>query len=161
MWGGFSNPPPRGRGGWRTRPTFSNEGAVLAPPLTMHLQGLLRVVVIAPVAYLALALVIRVAGKRVLANMNPFDMLVTVAVGSTIATFVLDQQVKFWQGMLALMVPLALQFAVAWLASHSERLERAVKQYPAMLVWNGEMLPAMLHHEMITEDEVREAARKA
>jgi uncharacterized membrane protein YcaP (DUF421 family) len=127
----------------------------------MHLQGLWRVVIIAPVAYVTLAFVIRLAGKRVLSNMNPFDLLVTVAVGSTIADFVLDQQVKFWQGMLALMVPLALQFAVACLASHSERFEKAVKQHPAMLLWNGEILPEMLHHEMITEDEVREAARKA
>jgi uncharacterized membrane protein YcaP (DUF421 family) len=127
----------------------------------MHLEGLWRVVIIAPVSYIALAFVIRLAGKRVLSNMNLFDLLVTVAVGSTIAEFVLDQRVKFWQGMLALMVPLALQFAVAWLASHSQRVEKGVKQHPAMLLWNGEMLPDMLHHEMITESEVREAARKA
>lgn len=127
----------------------------------MHLQGLWRVLIIAPVSYIALAFVIRLVGKRALSNMNPFDLLVTVAIGSTIADFVLDQQVRFWQGMLALMVPVGLQFAVAWLASHSKRIEKAVKQHPAMLLWNGEMLPEMLHHEMITEDEVREAARKA
>ncbi|HJW95042.1 MAG TPA: YetF domain-containing protein [Thermoanaerobaculia bacterium] len=127
----------------------------------MHLTGLWRVLAIAPLSYILLTLVIRLAGKRVLSNMNPFDLLVTVAVGSTLATFVLDPQVKFWSGLLALLVPLALQFGIAWFSSHSKKIEKAVKQHPAILLLDGEMNHQMMHHEMITEDEVREAARKA
>jgi len=127
----------------------------------MQLTGLWRVLVLAPLSYIAIAAVIRLAGKRVLSNMNPFDLLVDVAIGSTIATFVLDRTVTFWQGMLALTVPLAMQFGIAWTSSHSKRFEKGLKQHPAMLLLDGEMLHEMMHHEMITEDEVREAARKA
>src|SRR3954451_9401240 len=105
----------------------------------MHLTGLWRVLAIAPLSYILLTLVIRLAGKRVLSNMNPFDLLVTVAVGSTIANFVLERQIGFWSGMLALLVPLALQFAIAWLSSHSKCFEKAVKQHPAMLLLDGEI----------------------
>jgi uncharacterized membrane protein YcaP (DUF421 family) len=127
----------------------------------MQSAGLWRVLIIAPLSYVAIALIIRFAGKRVLSNMNPFDLLVDVAIGSTIAIVVLDKTVKFRDGMLALTVPLALQFGVAWITSHSKKFEKAVKQHPAMLLMDGEMLPEMMHHEMITEEEVREAARKA
>src|SRR4051794_22710039 len=117
----------------------------------MQFAGLWRVLVIAPLSYVAIALVIRLASKRVLSNMNPFDLLVDVAIGSTIATFVLDKSVKFWEGMLALTVPLALQFGVAWITSHSKKFEKAVKQHPALLLIDGEMLPDMMHDEMITD----------
>ena len=126
----------------------------------MHLTGLWRVLVIAPLSYITLAIVIRIAGKRVLSNMNPFDLLVTVAAGSTLAGFVLDPQVSFRTGVFALLVPLALQFGVAWFSSHSKRFEKAVKQHPALLLLDGEMNHEMLDHEMITEEEVLEAARK-
>ena len=101
----------------------------------MQFAGLWRVLLIAPLSY--------------------------VAIGSTIATFVLDETIRFWEGMLALTVPLALQFGIAWISSHSKKFEKTVKQHPAMLLLDGEMLPEMMHHEMITDEEVREAARKA
>jgi uncharacterized membrane protein YcaP (DUF421 family) len=127
----------------------------------MHLAGVWRVLILAPLGYVAIAVVIRLAGKRVLANMNPFDLLVDVAIGSTIAVIVLDETITVWQGTFALIVPLALQFAIAWITSHSRKFEKAVKQHPTMLLEDGEMLPETMHHEMITDEEVREAARKA
>ena len=127
----------------------------------MHLTGFWRVLVLGPLSYIAIAAAIRVAGKRVLSNMNPFDLLVDVSIGSAIAIIVLDPTVTIVQAALALVVPLALQFGVAWVTSHSERLEKAVKQHPALLLLDGQLNHDMLHHEMITEEEVREAARKA
>lgn len=48
--------------------------------------GLLRVVVVGTLAYVALVLLLRVSGKRTLSKMNAFDFIVTVALGSTLAT---------------------------------------------------------------------------
>jgi uncharacterized membrane protein YcaP (DUF421 family) len=127
----------------------------------VQLHGPLRVLVYGIATYLAVYFVIRMMGKRTLSNMNVFDLLATVAIGSTIATFVIDDGIGMTGGMIALALPLALQWTVAYVSSRSQRAERFVKQHPAMVLWNGEFQRGMMHHEMITEDDVREAIRKA
>jgi len=62
------------------------------------LHDLLRVVLIAALAYAALVGVLRLAGKRALAKLNAFDLVVTVALGSTLATVLLSKDVSFLEG---------------------------------------------------------------
>lgn len=127
----------------------------------MHLHGPLRVLVYGILAYLAVYFAIRFAGKRTLSTMNVFDLLATIALGSTLATFVVDDGIGVTGGAVALGLPLALQWSVAFLSSRSRRAERFVKQHPAMLLWKGEYLHDMMKHEMITADDICEALRKA
>ena len=56
--------------------------------------GLLRVALVGVAAYLALIVMLRLSGKRTLGKMNAFDLVATVALGSTLATVLLsDSQV--------------------------------------------------------------------
>ena len=77
--------------------------------------GVGRVLAVGTVTYLALVLVLRVSGKRTLAKLNAFDLVVTVALGSTLATVLLSADVSFATGMTALVVLVAAQFLIAWL----------------------------------------------
>ena len=54
---------------------------------------LLQIVVVGTLAYGALILLLRISGKRTLAKMNAFDLVVTVALGSTLATVLLSSEV--------------------------------------------------------------------
>src|SRR4051794_24742339 len=45
-----------------------------------------RVLLVGPLAYVALVLLLRVSGKRTLTKLNAFDLVVTVSLGSTLAT---------------------------------------------------------------------------
>lgn len=65
-------------------------------------------------AYVALIAILRVSGKRTLAKMNAFDLVVTVALGSTLATILVSREVPLSDGVLALALLVALQFVVAW-----------------------------------------------
>ena len=47
-------------------------------------DGVLRILLIAPAAYVALILILRMSGKRTLAKLNAFDFVVTIAIGSTV-----------------------------------------------------------------------------
>lgn len=60
--------------------------------------GLLRVLVVGTLAYAALVLLLRVSGKRTLSKMNAFDLVVTVALGSTLATVLLSRDVALAEG---------------------------------------------------------------
>jgi hypothetical protein len=59
-----------------------------------------RTAVSGVVAYTALILFLRLSGKRTLAKLNVFDLVVTVALGSTLSTILLSRQMPLSQGLL-------------------------------------------------------------
>jgi len=124
-------------------------------------DSLLRTVVIGVLAYVALVVCLRVSGKRTLSKMNAFDLVVTVALGSTLATILLSKDVTLAQGMLALVLLIGMQFAVTWSSVRVRWVRRLVTGEPALLVHRGELLPSALRKARVTEDEVRAAVRAA
>jgi hypothetical protein len=89
-------------------------------------DGPLRVAAVGTFAYLALLCVLRVSGKRTLGKFNAFDFVVTVALGSTLSTVLVDRSVPLAEGVTALALLVALQFAVAWLSVRSDAGHRAM-----------------------------------
>jgi uncharacterized membrane protein YcaP (DUF421 family) len=65
--------------------------------------GLAQVAVVGVLAYAGLLLLLRISGKRTLAKMNAFDLVVSVALGSTLATTLLSRDVAVAEGVLALL----------------------------------------------------------
>ena len=106
----------------------------------------------AVVTYTALVVFVRVTGKRAVAKWNAFDLIVTVALGSTLATTVVSGNVTIMTGLGALSVLLALQFGITWASVRSHRIHRAVKSNPALLVRDGR-----LRHDTMRRERVRSA----
>jgi uncharacterized membrane protein YcaP (DUF421 family) len=121
--------------------------------------GLIRILIVGVVAYAALIVLIRLFGKRTLSKMNAFDLVVTVALGSTLATVLLSKDVVLAEGLLALTLLCGLQFAVAFLSVRSERIEAMVKSEPSLLLFKGEFLEATMRRERLTKGEVLAALR--
>jgi hypothetical protein len=122
--------------------------------------GLGRVLVVGTSAYVALVLILRVSGKRTLSKLNAFDLIVTVALGSTLATVLLSKDVALAEGVLALALLVSLQFAIAWLSVRSQRFQSLVKAEPALLMRQGCFLGAAMRRERITREEVLAAVRE-
>jgi uncharacterized membrane protein YcaP (DUF421 family) len=118
-----------------------------------------RVVLVGILAYLALVLFLRLSGKRTLSKMNAFDLVVMVALGSTLATILLSKDVALAEGVLAFGVLIALQFAIAWLSVRSAGVRRLVKAEPALLLHQGQFLWRAMAAERVTEEEIRAAVR--
>lgn len=121
-------------------------------------QGLVRVVVVGSCAYGALIVLLRVSGKRTLAKLNVFDFVVTVSLGSTLATVLLSSSVALAEGITALALLAGLQYLVAWASTRSRRVERLVKSEPT-LVYRDQLLPDAMRRERVTSDELHQAAR--
>lgn len=122
-------------------------------------DSIVRVLVTSVAAYAALVFFLRVSGKRTLAKLNAFDLVVTVALGSTLATVILSKDTPLVDGLLALAMLVALQFTVAWLSVRSREFSNLVKNEPALLFYDGRFLDAALRRERVTRDEVLAAAR--
>ncbi|MBK5927446.1 DUF421 domain-containing protein [Rhodobaculum claviforme] len=121
--------------------------------------GLLRVLIVGTAAYASLVVMLRISGKRTLGKMNAFDLVVTVALGSTLATVLLNATVPLAEGILALALLVCLQFAITWLSVRSDRLRNLVKSEPTLLVHDGEYLDATLRRQRVTREEIGAALR--
>lgn len=123
--------------------------------------GLARIAVTAVVAYAWLVLALRVAGKRSLAKLNAFDLVVTVALGSTLATVVLSKEVPLLEGLLAFAVLAVLQWIVSRLSVSSAWFKRLVRSDPRLLFEHGSYRDAAMACERVTRSEVDAAIRSA
>lgn len=122
-------------------------------------SDLLRVVIVGMCAYVALIALLRVSGKRTLSKMNAFDFVVTVALGSTLATILLSKEVALLEGVVGFITLILLQFIISWLAVRSETVRRLVKAEPALLFYQGRFIQKSLIQERVTQDEVHAAVR--
>lgn len=119
---------------------------------------LVRIAVLGVSAYVALLLLLRVSGKRTLSKLNAFDFVITVALGSTLATVLLSSSVSLADGMFALALLVGLQWVVAFASSRSRWMERLVKAEPTLLYRDG-FLRAAMRKQRVTADELRQASR--
>ncbi|MBA1189338.1 DUF421 domain-containing protein [Pseudomonas entomophila] len=120
---------------------------------------LLRTVVIGTLAYLNLVVLLRISGRRTLSKMNAFDLVVTVALGSTFATILLNRDVSLAQGTLALALLVMLQYGVTWSSVRVRWVRKAVTGEPALLFYQGRFLKNAMRKSRVTEDDIRSAVR--
>jgi uncharacterized membrane protein YcaP (DUF421 family) len=118
-----------------------------------------RVLLIGSLAYLALVAILRISGKRTLTKLNAFDLVVTVALGSTLATVLLSKDVALAEGVLAMGLLVFLQFAITWLSVRSPRFREMVKSEPTLIMRQGDFLDGAMRAQRITRDEVMAALR--
>lgn len=123
--------------------------------------GPARTVLVGALAYVGLVLFLRISGKRTLSKLNAFDLVVTVALGSILATILLDEAVPLFEGLVAFAVLIGLQFVITWSSVRWKLWARAVRSEPTVLVRAGEPLPGALRRERVTEGELLSAVRSA
>ncbi|MBZ0293527.1 MAG: DUF421 domain-containing protein [Anaerolineae bacterium] len=110
-------------------------------------------------AYIILIVFLRISGKRTLSKMNAFDLVVTVALGSTLASIMLSKEVALAEGTVAFVTLILLQFVITWTSVRSKLVRRFVKAEPTLLFHQGEYLTDALHHQRVIQDEVLAAVR--
>jgi uncharacterized membrane protein YcaP (DUF421 family) len=113
------------------------------------------------VSYTALVVFLRVSGKRTLAKMNAFDLVVTVALGSTLASVLTSDRLPLANGLLALALLILLQYVVAWASQRSVWFRHLVKSEPTVLFADGQFLADVLTAQRVGRDEVLAAIRGA
>jgi uncharacterized membrane protein YcaP (DUF421 family) len=133
----------------------------LDPIFFDNLVALLRTAVLGVLGYASLVCLLRISGRRTLSKMNAFDLVVTVALGSVLATVMLSKDVTLAQGGLAFALLVGMQYIVTWASVRQRWVRQLVTGEPALLFFRGEYLSHALVKARVTKDEVRAAARAA
>lgn len=118
-----------------------------------------KVALTAVCLYVAVIAILRVSGKRTLAKMSAFDFVVTVALGSMIATVVLSHAVPLVDGIVGIATLAALQWGVAFLSTRSDRFRALISAQPELLYFRGEYLHRALRKNRLSAVDVLAAVR--
>ena len=117
-------------------------------------ESIFRTFIISILAYVALVILLRIFGKRTLSKMNAFDFIVTIALGSTLATVLLNKDVALADGVLAFALLISFQYIITYWSARSRKISKLVKSTPTLLVYRGEMLERAMKKERIARDEI-------
>lgn len=122
-------------------------------------QTILRITIIGILAYILVIFIIRTAGKRSLSQMNAFDFVVTITLGSIIANILTNQNLALFEGIYAFILIIFLQFITTSLSVKSDKFKEFIKSEPQLLFYKGEYYKKAMNKERIVTDEILQAIR--
>jgi uncharacterized membrane protein YcaP (DUF421 family) len=109
--------------------------------------------------YLFLVLALRLAGKRELAQLNSFDLVVLLLLSNTVQNAIIGPDNSLLGGLLGAAVLLAANYTTVRLGFQYPALARALEGTPTTLVQDGTMLDDNLRRYLITREELMAAIR--
>ncbi|MEL3972065.1 YetF domain-containing protein [Rossellomorea oryzaecorticis] len=124
-----------------------------------NFDGMQRIVMIAIFSYASLVIFLRVSGKRTLSKLNAFDLVITMAMGTTLATTILNSNVTWVKGITAFLVLIALQYLVAKLTVRLPWFEKIIKSEPQVLFKDGEFKEEAMEKERVPKSAILQAMR--
>ena len=126
---------------------------VLAIPVA---EKILRPIVV----YIFLVLGLRLAGKRELAQLNPFDLVVLLTLSNTVQNAIIGDDNSVTGGLIGAATLLLLNYLVVRFLFRHEKLDRLVEGDTAILIEHGVILEDRLAKELLSIQDLRAAAHK-
>ncbi|WP_153397669.1 DUF421 domain-containing protein [Ornithinicoccus halotolerans] len=124
-------------------------------------SAVLRVLLVGTAAYLTLVVLLRLAGKRTLAKLNAFDFVVTVAIGSVLASAVVSQSVPWASALAGMAVLVVGQVLIARLTVWLPGGRHAVNAQPTLVAARGQVDERAISKHRLTRGEVLQAVRSS
>ena len=112
------------------------------------------------IVYLALLAGLRLAGKRELGQMTPFDLVVILLIANAVQNAMVGPDTSVTGGLIAAGVLVSVNYGVAAARERLPWLRRAVEGTPTLLINDGRFVQEHLRREGLEEDEVLMAIRE-
>ena len=112
------------------------------------------------VVYIFLIVGLRLAGKRELAQLNPFDLVVLLTLSNAVQNAIIGDDNSVTGGIIGAATLLIINYAVVRFLYGHDRLERLIEGAPDVLIDKGVVLTDRLRTELITIPELEAAAHK-
>jgi uncharacterized membrane protein YcaP (DUF421 family) len=112
------------------------------------------------VVYLFLVVVLRMAGRRELAQLNSFDLVVLMMLANTVQNATIGNDNSLIGGLIGVSALLLVNALVVRLLYMRPKLDELLEGGPTVLIENGRMIRRNLAQEAISEGQLMEAIRK-
>ncbi|MBD0370388.1 MAG: DUF421 domain-containing protein [Pyrinomonadaceae bacterium] len=112
------------------------------------------------VVYLFLVIVLRVFGKRELAQLNPFDLVVLLSLSNTVQNAIIGDDNSVTGGLLGAFTLLFINYLVVRFLFKHKRLDQIIEGSPTTLIKNGRLRPEGMAKELLSESELLTVAHR-
>lgn len=123
------------------------------------LEKLARIALSAIMVYVLIVGITKISGKRSTSQLNNFDWIVTVMIGSIGSSIILLESVPFIEGSTSIVMLYALQFLVTKYAAISPSFANFILSEPRIVFYRGQFLPEAMRAERLTRQELETAMR--
>ena len=112
------------------------------------------------IVYVSLIVGLRLSGKRELAQLNPFDLIVLLTLSNTVQNAIIGNDNSVTGGLIGAASLLAVNYLVVRFLYDHRKIDQIVEGSPDVLIENGKLHEHKLKKELITQQELAAAARK-
>jgi uncharacterized membrane protein YcaP (DUF421 family) len=112
------------------------------------------------IVYLVLVVLLRLFGKRELAQLNPFDLVVLLSLSNTVQNAIIGDDNSVTGGVIGAFSLLAINWLVVRVLFSSKRLTHALEGRSAVLILNGQLDRKAMEHESLTQEELLSVIHK-
>lgn len=120
------------------------------------MESVLRALVV----YFFLLLVLRISGKRTLAENTNFDLVLLLIISETTQQAMVDNDHSITNAFLLIITLVLTSVLLSLFKRHFPRLDKWLDGTPVILIENGKLLREHMHRERIDENDLLEAARE-
>ena len=124
-----------------------------------NIDKLGRIVLTAVTVYVLIVIITKVSGKRSTSQLNNFDWIVTVMIGSLGASTILLKDIPLIEGISSILVLYVMQFLVTKYASISPQFSSFILSEPRIVFYQGQFLHDAMRAERLTRQELECAKR--
>ena len=111
--------------------------------------------------YLVLWLLIRISGRRTLAELSTFDFILFLVIGGATQRALIGQDYSLTNAFVVIATLIVVDIAVGILERDFKFFSKIVKGVPTILVDDGHLLTGRMRRARVTADEILERARTA
>ena len=122
-------------------------------------ESTFRTVVLTVLGYLVMVFLLRISGKRTLSKMNAFDFVVTIALGSCLASISLNKNITLVDGIVAFSLFIFMQFAFTFLSVKIKGFRSIIADKPVIVFYQGNFLDQEMKKQRLSREEVFNVCR--
>ncbi len=110
-------------------------------------------------AYVSVILIIRASGKRTLSKLHAYDFVVTVCLGSIMASTIVLPNLSLYRGMAGFASLILMEYIISHLAMRFKSVRNVILAKLTILFYDGEFFEDEMWRERVTKEEVYESMR--
>jgi uncharacterized membrane protein YcaP (DUF421 family) len=130
-------------------------GNILVPQVSV-VEKIVRPLVV----YLALVVLLRIFGKRELAQLNPFDLVVLLSLSNTVQNAIIGDDNSLLGGLIGAATLLTVNYLVVRFVFRHQRLDQLLEGPPLVLIERGEINKRALAKELMSVSELAIVAHR-
>ena len=139
---------------------FATAIAQIGPDMFALKLSVLEKVLRPVVVYLVLVVLLRIFGKRELAQLNPFDLVVLLSLSNAVQNAIIGEDNSVTGGLIGAFSLLAINYVVVRFVFRHRRLDQLLEGTPTVLVERGKIHHKALAKELLTESELLTVAHR-